>query len=85
MVRCIGQMYTHLGIVAQVLQQLTELLVQVRNRLVVDIVIGHQRKEIQAFAGVRIADTDNVVERIERVVLLVEDNAVAVAHKPLAT
>ena len=87
--RCIRGVQPHLGIVAQMLQQLPKFSVLVRNRLIVDIVVGHQREELEAHPRQLVVNLEYVVERVEGIVFLVEYHphtltnlaAVLTAHK----
>ena len=68
--RGIRGVQSHLGIVAQVLQQLAELLVLIRYRFVINIIICHQGEKFQPHAGVLAMQVDDIVESVERVFFL---------------
>ena len=79
-VRGIGAMQPHLGIVAQVLQQLSEVVVLVGDGFVVHVVVAHQREELEADAGVLQMGVDDELKGVEGVGLSFGEHTEAFPH-----
>ncbi len=78
--RGVGGVQAYLGIVAQVFDELAELVVVVGDVLVEHAVVGQQHEEHHRVAGVALLLVEDVVERVVGIVFPAGDDAPAAAH-----